>query len=117
MNKLTQELNKANDHIAFLSQITNEKVEKYGFDFLKTNGNQNQNQNQNETDYSSKGSRVDIQNNLNRTLIDKTTEIQKSPNRLNTANKDKTTKDELFQNDQFNKLVRLVHTNLELFID
>ena len=60
MNKLTQELNKANDHIAFLSQITNENVEKYGLDFLKKHNIHN------ETDSASKfSSEDDILHNLN----------------------------------------------------
>ena len=99
-------MSKANDHITFLSQITNEKVEKYGFDFLKKNDIQN------ETSHSSTGLRGDIQNNLNRNLVDKTSENRKSPIRLNTANKDKVN-DEFNHNDQLNKLVRLVYTNLE----
>ena len=53
-------MNKANDHIAFLSQITNENVEKYGLEFLKKNNIQN------ETDSTSKfSSEDDILHNLN----------------------------------------------------
>ena len=47
--------------------------------------------------------------------IDKVSERTKSPNKLYSPNKEKKLNAEVYQNDQFNKLVNLVPQNIEIF--
>ena len=48
--------------------------------------------------------------------VDKTLELPKSPNKLYSPGKEKKPNvDEVYQNDQFNKLVSLVSQDIEIF--